>query len=290
MHFEILDDVWIDLVGISVLAGVLLLCFAYVLWCHLGVKARQAPTDGTVKAGIFRLGAARGDLRTMACLLSSAAVDVDAAHGGFTALHTAAVMGQTGEARGSNSAECSETAAPDMECLYHLQACSPITKCGAALLQMLPRGCVCMVLPSAHRSEMVGVKLLCTTQQQKVTQKLSTFCLLLERILQPRTLQVGGATSCNCCMMQQLPAQLTALLVDSSTEIAAVSCSSTKGPACCHAIQSQSNHGPQSSAVSLCAEQCTYVLDACMKRRLLSGVSPLAVGHRANSSCGCLPS
>lgn len=128
MHFEIIDDVWIDLVGISVLAGVLLLCFAYVLWCHLGVKARQAPTDGTVKAGIFRLGAARGDLRTMACLLSSAAVDVDAAHGDFTALHTAAVMGQTGEARGSNSAECSETAAPDMECLYHLQACSPHNK------------------------------------------------------------------------------------------------------------------------------------------------------------------
>ena len=98
MNYEVLGGVWIDLVGILVLFGTLLLFCLYVLWCHLFVKSWQAAANGTVKAGIFRLAAARGDLQTMACLLSSAAVDVDAAaHDGFTALHAAAVMGQTGK-------------------------------------------------------------------------------------------------------------------------------------------------------------------------------------------------
>jgi hypothetical protein len=164
MHFEVIDDVWIDLVGISVLAGLVLLCFVYVLWCHLGVKSRRA--DGTVKAGIFRLAAARGDLQTMECLLSSAAVDVDAAHGGFTALHAAAVMGQTGEPKAFKSAEYS--VAQDMK--QRLE--DSIMKCVATLLQMLPHCCVRMVLPSTHRSEMVGEKVPCTTQQQRATQTL----------------------------------------------------------------------------------------------------------------------
>jgi hypothetical protein len=97
MLFEVIGGVWIDLVGISVLFGTVLLFCLYVLWCHVFVKSWQAAANGTLKAGMFRLAAARGDLQTMACLLSSAAVDVDAAHDGFTALHAAAVMGQTGK-------------------------------------------------------------------------------------------------------------------------------------------------------------------------------------------------
>lgn len=94
MHVQ-LGHIWVDVVSLTVLGGVLLACALYVLWCNWIKSLRGG--DGTVQAGVYRLAAARGDLQTMACLHAAAGLDVDAAHGGFSALHAAAVAGQQGE-------------------------------------------------------------------------------------------------------------------------------------------------------------------------------------------------
>lgn len=94
MHFELTSGLWVDLVGLAVLFGTLLLAGLYVVWCSCLKSLRDA--HGTAQAGMFRLAAARGELKTLACL-HAAGMDVDADHNGFTALHAAAVMGQLGE-------------------------------------------------------------------------------------------------------------------------------------------------------------------------------------------------
>jgi hypothetical protein len=95
MHVQLANNVRADVVGLSVLAGVVLACDMYLLWCYCIKNLRGG--DGTVPAGMFRLAAARGDLQTMACLHAATGLEVDAAHNGFTSLHAAAVIGQKGE-------------------------------------------------------------------------------------------------------------------------------------------------------------------------------------------------
>jgi len=95
MNIQI-GSIWVDVVGLSVLGGVLLAWLVYFLWC-CSVNSVKAQAEGPVSAGMFRLAAARGDLHTMACLHAAAGLDIDAARDGFTALHAAAVQGQQGE-------------------------------------------------------------------------------------------------------------------------------------------------------------------------------------------------
>jgi hypothetical protein len=88
-----IGTVWVDLVGVSVLAGVMLASALYLLWCCIS-KLRSASSP--LQAGVFRLAAARGDIHAMACL-SAAGMDIEAASDGFTALLAACVHGQAGE-------------------------------------------------------------------------------------------------------------------------------------------------------------------------------------------------
>lgn len=94
MHEVLLGAVWVDVVGLSVLAGVVVASVLYLLWCRCVSKLRSARSP--VQAGLFRLAAARGDMHTMACL-AAAGLDAEAANNGFTALQAACVHGQLGE-------------------------------------------------------------------------------------------------------------------------------------------------------------------------------------------------
>lgn len=88
--------IWVDCVGLELLAGVLLFAAVYLLWCSW-VKAQRG-ADSTVAAGMYRLAAARGDLQTLACLHAATSLNPDdAAISGFTALHAAVVLDQQGE-------------------------------------------------------------------------------------------------------------------------------------------------------------------------------------------------
>lgn len=58
-------QIWVDCVGLALLAAVLLFAAVYLLWCSW-VKAQRGGADSTVAAGMYRLAAARGDLQTLA--------------------------------------------------------------------------------------------------------------------------------------------------------------------------------------------------------------------------------
>lgn len=96
-HFQLgQTGIWVDCVGLALLAGVLLFAAFFLLWCSW-VKAQRG-AGSTVAAGIYRLAAARGDLQTLACLHAGAGLNPDdAAISGFTALHAAVVLDQQGE-------------------------------------------------------------------------------------------------------------------------------------------------------------------------------------------------
>jgi hypothetical protein len=94
MHKNYLGALWVDVVGLSVLAGVVAAAVLYLLWCGSVSKLRSASSP--VQAGLLRLAAARGDMHTMACL-TAAGLDTDAANDGFTALQAACVNSQLGE-------------------------------------------------------------------------------------------------------------------------------------------------------------------------------------------------
>lgn len=94
MHVKI-GKVWVDVVGVAVLSSVLLACGLYLLFCQLKKACRSRGSQ--VWAGVFRLSAARGDLHAMVCLAQAPGFAVDAALGGFTALHAACVQGHLGE-------------------------------------------------------------------------------------------------------------------------------------------------------------------------------------------------
>jgi hypothetical protein len=87
----------VDIVGLSIYGGVILISVIYVIYTK-SVKAYRRKKNGDPNLqGAVRWAAAAGDLEALDTLSLAPEFDVESALGGFTALHAAVIGGQRGK-------------------------------------------------------------------------------------------------------------------------------------------------------------------------------------------------
>ena len=88
----------VDIGGICVYAGFILLCVAYVIYNIVLVKQLRVRREGDpLLKGAVRWAAAAGDLESLNNLSFAPKFDVESELDGFTALHGAAISGKRGK-------------------------------------------------------------------------------------------------------------------------------------------------------------------------------------------------
>jgi hypothetical protein len=87
----------VDIVGISIYGGVIVICILFVAYTELFKCYKRRKYGDPILAGATRWAAAAGDLGTLAALSLAPKFDINSALDGFTALHAAVIGGHRGK-------------------------------------------------------------------------------------------------------------------------------------------------------------------------------------------------